>query len=165
MPLQGALFLAFCTQGDALGYVLMPLRGASTHLTEEPNYRQCQSFALPSELWHHNKKGVTLLRVTPYKVWYHQESNRGHKDFQSFALPTELWHHAFLFSECKGRCFYLIAQIFRWFFLKRGIFLCFRSVKHMLVDIFFKKTCVGFKKSVYLCTCFWGHIPLTAIGM
>ena len=24
--------------------------------------------------------------------WYHQESNRGHKDFQSFALPTELWH-------------------------------------------------------------------------
>ena len=25
--------------------------------------------------------------------WYHQESNRGHKDFQSFALPTELWHH------------------------------------------------------------------------
>jgi hypothetical protein len=25
-------------------------------------------------------------------VWYHQESNRGHKDFQSFALPTELWH-------------------------------------------------------------------------
>ena len=26
------------------------------------------------------------------KKWYHQESNRGHKDFQSFALPTELWH-------------------------------------------------------------------------
>ena len=25
--------------------------------------------------------------------WYHQESNRGHKDFQSFALPTELWYH------------------------------------------------------------------------
>ena len=24
--------------------------------------------------------------------WYHQESNRGHKDFQSFALPTELWY-------------------------------------------------------------------------
>ena len=31
-----------------------------------------------------------------YFVWYHQESNRGHKDFQSFALPTELWHHFFL---------------------------------------------------------------------
>ena len=29
--------------------------------------------------------------------WYHQESNRGHKDFQSFALPTELWH-LFVFS-------------------------------------------------------------------
>ena len=26
------------------------------------------------------------------KEWYHQESNRGHKDFQSFALPTELRH-------------------------------------------------------------------------
>ena len=26
--------------------------------------------------------------------WYHQESNRGHKDFQSFALPTELWYHS-----------------------------------------------------------------------
>ena len=25
-------------------------------------------------------------------LWYHQESNQGHKDFQSFALPTELWH-------------------------------------------------------------------------
>ena len=28
-----------------------------------------------------------------FSAWYHQESNRGHKDFQSFALPTELWHH------------------------------------------------------------------------
>ena len=26
-------------------------------------------------------------------MWYHRESNQGHKDFQSFALPTELWHH------------------------------------------------------------------------
>ena len=25
-----------------------------------------------------------------FELWYHQESNRGHKDFQSFALPTEL---------------------------------------------------------------------------
>ena len=30
--------------------------------------------------------------------WYHQESNRGHKDFQSFALPTELWHHVSVFA-------------------------------------------------------------------
>ena len=28
-----------------------------------------------------------------FMKWYHQESNRGHKDFQSFALPTELWYH------------------------------------------------------------------------
>ena len=33
-----------------------------------------------------------------FELWYHQESNRGHKDFQSFALPTELWHQA-----CKIR--------------------------------------------------------------
>ena len=33
-----------------------------------------------------------LIQPTILK-WYHQESNRGHKDFQSFALPTELWHH------------------------------------------------------------------------
>ena len=31
--------------------------------------------------------------------WYHQESNRGHKDFQSFALPTELWYHLFCVSR------------------------------------------------------------------
>ena len=35
------------------------------------------------------------------KLWCHQESNRGHKDFQSFALPTELWHQL-LNCECKG---------------------------------------------------------------
>ena len=35
-------------------------------------------------------------RQTTLFVWYHQESNRGHKDFQSFALPTELWHHPVL---------------------------------------------------------------------
>jgi len=25
-------------------------------------------------------------------LWYHLDSNQGHKDFQSFALPTELWY-------------------------------------------------------------------------
>ena len=24
------------------------------------------------------------------RLWYHLDSNQGHKDFQSFALPTEL---------------------------------------------------------------------------
>ena len=53
-------------------------------------------------------------------LWYHQESNRGHKDFQSFALPTELWYQRYVFSlesatlfrvglslicECKGSAF------------------------------------------------------------
>lgn len=43
-------------------------------------------------------------------LWYHQESNRGHKDFQSFALPTELWHHCF--CGCKGKKYYLIIETF-----------------------------------------------------
>ena|GEM_PF-527259 len=45
-----------------------------------------------------------LQRPTQFinqKMWCHQESNRGHKDFQSFALPTELWHQL-LNCECKG---------------------------------------------------------------
>ena len=45
------------------------------------------------------------------KLWCHQESNRGHKDFQSFALPTELWH-LFEFCECKGRSFFRTLQAF-----------------------------------------------------
>ena len=50
-------------------------------------------------------------------MWYHQESNRGHKDFQSFALPTELWHHTktnacFLICGCKGSTFISYLQIF-----------------------------------------------------
>ena len=45
------------------------------------------------------------------RKWYHQESNRGHKDFQSFALPTELWHLR-LVCGCKGSGFLANAQIF-----------------------------------------------------
>ena len=44
--------------------------------------------------------------------WYHQESNRGHKDFQSFALPTELWHHHFLFAGAKVGIFFCIGKFF-----------------------------------------------------
>ena len=57
------------------------------------------------------KKGVTFSSDS-FLVWYHQESNRGHKDFQSFALPTELWHQLFFFCECKGNDIFLIAKIF-----------------------------------------------------
>gem|GEM_PF-7018766 len=52
-----------------------------------------------------SKKIKTDLESLPNPfLWYHQESNRGHKDFQSFALPTELWHHqynlnAFLYDK------------------------------------------------------------------
>ena len=42
-----------------------------------------------------NTKKPNLLEEVRLFKWYHQESNRGHKDFQSFALPTELWHHTF----------------------------------------------------------------------
>ena len=43
------------------------------------------------------KKQSRFLSTASFSLWYHQESNRGHKDFQSFALPTELWH-LFVFS-------------------------------------------------------------------
>ena len=52
------------------------------------------------------KKQSRLFLTASFLVWYHQESNRGHKDFQSFALPTELWHqHCFLFAVAKVRLF------------------------------------------------------------
>ena len=51
------------------------------------------------------------------ELWYHQESNRGHKDFQSFALPTELWY---LYlppnCECKDSSYILTVQIFNHIF-------------------------------------------------
>ena len=44
-----------------------------------------------------NEKPCRLREQGSWKEeWYHQESNRGHKDFQSFALPTELWHHRYI---------------------------------------------------------------------
>ena len=46
------------------------------------------------------------------ELWYHQESNRGHKDFQSFALPTELWYHCFLIAFAKVMLFYLSSKLF-----------------------------------------------------
>ncbi len=60
-----------------------------------------------------NKKSRFLLGNKDFiafffsSKWYHQESNRGHKDFQSFALPTELWHLSFvllsLFLDCDAK--------------------------------------------------------------
>ena len=52
-------------------------------------------------------------RLNERRKWYHQESNRGHKDFQSFALPTELWHLYFLICVCKGSFFSVNTQIFQ----------------------------------------------------
>ena len=40
-----------------------------------------------------NKKQLQLILLQRFALkflWYHLESNQGHKDFQSFALPTEL---------------------------------------------------------------------------
>ena len=74
--------------------------GATRNRTGDtrPIYRQCQSFALPTELWHVYKKRVTPKNDS-FTLWCHQESNRGHKDFQSFALPTELWHQLWITND------------------------------------------------------------------
>ena len=51
------------------------------------------------------KEKTDLESISKPVLWYHQESNRGHKDFQSFALPTELWHQiiiaCFVFDGAK----------------------------------------------------------------
>ena len=50
--------------------------------------------------------------------WYHQESNRGHKDFQSFALPTELWYQQ-CFASAKVIFICIPAKQFANFILKK----------------------------------------------
>ena len=50
-----------------------------------------------------------------FLLWYHQESNRGHKDFQSFALPTELWYH-FAIAGANIRTFSVSAKRYAQFF-------------------------------------------------
>ncbi len=49
-------------------------------------------------------------------MWYHQESNQGHKDFQSFALPTELWY-----QKAKANILILNKAVFKCFcnFIKK----------------------------------------------
>ena len=57
--------------------------------------------------------------------WYHQESNRGHKDFQSFALPTELWHQLYETNEDYSFVSAKVAFLFR----STKFFLTFLSKK------------------------------------
>ncbi len=57
--------------------------------------------------------------------WYHQESNRGHKDFQSFALPTELWHQLY---ETNEDCSFASAKV-AFLFRSTKFFLTFLSKK------------------------------------
>ncbi len=44
-------------------------------------------------------------------MWYHQESNRGHKDFQSFALPTELWYQCYCLTGAKVKEIFEITSV------------------------------------------------------
>ena len=58
-------------------------------------------------------------------MWYHQESNQGHKDFQSFALPTELWY-----QKAKANILILNKALFKCFcnFIKK-------SSMNLVIDI------------------------------
>ena len=81
-----------------------------------------------------------LQRPTQFinqKMWCHQESNRGHKDFQSFALPTELWHH-FSIASAKVVINYLTGK-FCGTFLYYFLFICtlFRFLQYL---------CTAFKR-------------------
>ena len=85
-----------------------------------------------------------LQRPTQFinqKMWCHQESNRGHKDFQSFALPTELWHH-FSIASAKVVINYLTGKF--W-----GTFL-----------YYFLFICTLFRFLQYLCTAFKRRKPV-----
>ena len=67
-----------------------------TSTTKQPRQKggkiwRCKQFADKIRHW---KAQIALMAICALIMWYHQESNRGHKDFQSFALPTELWHHS-----------------------------------------------------------------------
>ena len=81
-----------------------------------------------------------LQRPTQFinqKMWCHQESNRGHKDFQSFALPTELWHH-FSIASAKVVINYVTGK-FCGTFLYYFLFICtlFRFLQYL---------CTAFKR-------------------
>ena len=84
-----------------------------------------------------NKKRVTILGNSLRKLWYHQESNRGHKDFQSFALPTELWHHCrnknrnhFLIAGAKVRFFFVLPKFYpeKFRYYQKMHYLCITSI-------------------------------------
>ena len=74
---------------------------------------------------------IKVCKSVCVKKWYHQESNRGHKDFQSFALPTELWHH--VFSECKSTNKFRFCQTLLYFFASINSFFFIRGRKHIII--------------------------------
>ena len=99
-------------------------------------FRLAQSFPLPTGRWRH-KKRVTILGNSLRELWYHQESNRGHKDFQSFALPTELWHHCrnknrnhFLIAGAKVRFFFVLPKFYpeKFRYYQKMHYLCITSI-------------------------------------
>ena len=73
------------------------------------------------------RKVADSVRICDF-LWYHQESNRGHKDFQSFALPTELWHQRFAFALQRYDFIPNLPNYFLSFLLKRPICLNYQSI-------------------------------------
>ena len=69
-------------------------------------------------------------------MWYHQESNQGHKDFQSFALPTELWY-----QKAKANILILNKALFKCFcnFIKRCSMNLVIDIGNSRIKLFFFK--------------------------
>ena len=93
LPLQGALLATIIPRAMPWARSFCPFRACCfwNFWAFSPYLNHMRKFRL------FLKKGIKkdwilLRRFSLTKKWYHQESNRGHKDFQSFALPTELWH-------------------------------------------------------------------------
>ena len=94
-------------------YTIAPLQNAIS---------DCNTFLPPARYLLCQLRYGTKIKKQPrhclgcFFMWYHQESNRGHKDFQSFALPTELWHQLRSICVCKGSNNILYRQTFAAFF-------------------------------------------------
>ena len=101
LPLQGALSIDSYTQGVALGYVLMPLRGVSTHLTEEPFF--CSVFMCARVLTHDaNIVIFGLLKLSTQSAVLENLTSRKWRFLLSATIKNRIFRSKNLFSSAKS---------------------------------------------------------------
>ena len=75
-----------------------------------------QSFALPSELWHHSKKEVTLLRVTPYESGTTRNRTGDTRIFSPLLYQLSYGTNCVNFACAKVRIIFESAKFYADFF-------------------------------------------------